>query len=77
MSGFSGIESVPGPQLPQIDFLNRFNGLISIFLYVLLHQTRKSNSMTDSVNPGSKPILQKKIRRNMLSMMKDLKLLPC
>ncbi|OMO71903.1 hypothetical protein COLO4_27931 [Corchorus olitorius] len=25
MSGFPGIESVPGPQLPQIDFLNRFN----------------------------------------------------
>ncbi|KAI9124796.1 hypothetical protein K1719_004123 [Acacia pycnantha] len=25
MSGFSGIESVPGPQLPQIDFLNRLN----------------------------------------------------
>ncbi|EOY01779.1 Uncharacterized protein TCM_011600 isoform 3, partial [Theobroma cacao] len=25
LSGFSGIESVPGPQLPQIDFLNRLN----------------------------------------------------
>ncbi|XP_021910296.1 uncharacterized protein LOC110824074 [Carica papaya] len=25
LSGFSGIESTPGPQLPQIDFLNRFN----------------------------------------------------
>ncbi|XP_010554296.1 PREDICTED: uncharacterized protein LOC104824066 [Tarenaya hassleriana] len=25
MSGFPGIESVPGPELPQIDFLNRFN----------------------------------------------------
>ncbi|XP_038889576.1 uncharacterized protein LOC120079457 [Benincasa hispida] len=25
LSGFSGIESVPGPELPQIDFLNRFN----------------------------------------------------
>ncbi|XP_054825794.1 uncharacterized protein LOC129323211 [Prosopis cineraria] len=25
MSGFSGIESIPGPQLPQIDFLNRLN----------------------------------------------------
>ncbi|XP_021299794.1 uncharacterized protein LOC110428313 [Herrania umbratica] len=25
LSGFSGIESVPGPQLPQIDFLHRFN----------------------------------------------------
>ncbi|XP_044493958.1 uncharacterized protein LOC123217199 [Mangifera indica] len=25
LSGFSGIESVPGPELPQFDFLNRFN----------------------------------------------------
>ncbi|KAL0336477.1 UNVERIFIED_CONTAM: hypothetical protein Sradi_4859600 [Sesamum radiatum] len=25
LSGLSGIESVPGPQLPQVDFLNRFN----------------------------------------------------
>ncbi|XWS23124.1 hypothetical protein CRYUN_Cryun29cG0094600 [Craigia yunnanensis] len=25
LSGFPGIESVPGPQLPEIDFLNRFN----------------------------------------------------
>lgn len=36
LSGFSGIESVPGPQLPQIDFLNRLNGLIlSNFLLIL------------------------------------------
>lgn len=26
LSGFPGIESVPGPQLPQIDFLTKFNG---------------------------------------------------
>ncbi|XP_015894971.2 uncharacterized protein LOC107428887 [Ziziphus jujuba] len=25
LSGFSGIESVPGPQLPQVDFLSRLN----------------------------------------------------
>ncbi|CBI27254.3 hypothetical protein VitviT2T_000069 [Vitis vinifera] len=25
LSGFSGIESVPGPELPQVDFLNKFN----------------------------------------------------
>uniref|UniRef100_A0A2P2J6Z8 Uncharacterized protein LOC105116656 isoform X2 n=1 Tax=Rhizophora mucronata TaxID=61149 RepID=A0A2P2J6Z8_RHIMU len=29
LSGFSGIESIPGPQLPQMDFLTRFNGLVS------------------------------------------------
>lgn len=28
LSGFPGIESVPGPKLPEIEFLNRFNGLI-------------------------------------------------
>ncbi|KAL7260728.1 hypothetical protein ACSBR1_006400 [Camellia fascicularis] len=26
LSGFSGLESMPGPELPQIEFLNRFNG---------------------------------------------------
>lgn len=26
LSGFGGIESIPGPDLPQIDFLNRWNG---------------------------------------------------
>lgn len=31
MSGFSGLESIPGPQIPQIDFLNRFNGLMLNF----------------------------------------------
>ncbi|KAJ3702811.1 hypothetical protein LUZ61_006516 [Rhynchospora tenuis] len=25
LSGFSGLESVPGPQLPKIDFLNKWN----------------------------------------------------
>ncbi|XP_008794050.2 uncharacterized protein LOC103710183 [Phoenix dactylifera] len=25
LSGFSGLESIPGPQLPQIDFLNKWN----------------------------------------------------
>ncbi|PPS17459.1 hypothetical protein GOBAR_AA03120 [Gossypium barbadense] len=25
LSGFPGIESIPGPQLPEIEFLNRFN----------------------------------------------------
>ncbi|OAY73694.1 hypothetical protein ACMD2_21030 [Ananas comosus] len=25
LSGFSGLESVPGPQLPQFDFLNKWN----------------------------------------------------
>ncbi|KAF5184274.1 hypothetical protein FRX31_026137 [Thalictrum thalictroides] len=25
LSGYTGLESIPGPQLPQIDFLNKFN----------------------------------------------------
>ena len=33
LSGTPGIESVPGPKLPEIDFLNRFNGLILDNLY--------------------------------------------
>lgn len=26
LSGFSGLESIPGPQLPEIDFLRKWNG---------------------------------------------------
>ncbi|THG08296.1 hypothetical protein TEA_019960 [Camellia sinensis var. sinensis] len=33
LSGFSGLESMPGPELPQIDFLNRFNGSVFTYLY--------------------------------------------
>lgn len=37
LSGIPGIKSVPGPQLPSIDFLNRFNGLTFMhMLYVLI-----------------------------------------
>lgn len=28
LSGFSGLESVPGPELPKIDSLTRFNGIV-------------------------------------------------
>lgn len=28
LSGSTGIESIPGPELPKLDFLNRFNGLL-------------------------------------------------
>lgn len=28
LSGFSGIESVPGPELPKMDFLSRWNGML-------------------------------------------------
>lgn len=33
LSGFSGLESVPGPELPQIDFLNRLNGMVLISFF--------------------------------------------
>lgn len=26
LSGFSGLESIPGPELPEIDFLKKWNG---------------------------------------------------
>lgn len=28
LSGSTGLESVPGPELPKVEFLDRFNGLI-------------------------------------------------
>lgn len=33
LSGFSGLESVPGPQLPEIDFLKKWNGTVLCNLY--------------------------------------------
>lgn len=32
LSGFSGIESVPGPELPRVEFLNRWNGNVHCLL---------------------------------------------
>lgn len=43
LSGSTGLESMPGPQLPQIDFLNRWNGLIlSISLTCILFGYHRS-----------------------------------
>lgn len=46
LSGFPGIESVPGPKLPEIEFLNRFNGLIFASFYFMI-----LNSVTLWLNP--------------------------
>ncbi|KZV16863.1 hypothetical protein F511_39147 [Dorcoceras hygrometricum] len=40
-SGFSGIESVPGPQLPSLDFLNRYNGMYCRFVGVSYMRNRQ------------------------------------
>ncbi|PKA49758.1 hypothetical protein AXF42_Ash004299 [Apostasia shenzhenica] len=43
LSGFSGLESVPAPQLPDIDFLKKWNGwFLSIHVYVLRFHLRFS-----------------------------------
>lgn len=43
LSGSTGLESMPGPQLPQMDFLNRWNGLIlSISLTCILFGYHRS-----------------------------------
>lgn len=42
LSGFPGLESVPGPELPKIDSLSRFNGITVYFLESLkyLHKVQ-------------------------------------
>uniref|UniRef100_A0A6N2NDV0 Uncharacterized protein n=1 Tax=Salix viminalis TaxID=40686 RepID=A0A6N2NDV0_SALVM len=59
MSGFSGIESVPGPQLPQIDFLNRFN-----------EENQKKYAETDEKFKSSR-ILKELLERSKLNKEKN------
>jgi len=76
MSGISGIEAIPGPQLPQIDFLKQLNGLnLNYYVFVLQHLgfcEISSVWMFDWTEIGFNFVLQKKTRRNMLRMMKEL-----
>ena len=72
LSGFSGIESVPGPQLPQIDFLNRFNGSIT-FKFIWRGQKRFNRSINLTFETG----VQKRTRRNTRKLMPDSNHLPC
>lgn len=73
LSGFSGLESVPGPQLPQFDFLNKWNGLRPAH-YLFYVQICSSLILSSSiVFRLSKRI----IRRSMLSSTRDSNLLPC
>lgn len=77
LSGFSGIESVPGPELPQVDFLNKFNGLVwssSLFIVSWIIQLILRNSKW---LPIFTLVLQKKTRRSMLNLTKDSSHLPC
>ncbi|GAB4829075.1 hypothetical protein Ancab_018737 [Ancistrocladus abbreviatus] len=52
LSGFSGIESVPGPQLPSLDFLNRFN-----------EENQKRYAENDA-RIGSSPIMKELLERS-------------
>ncbi|XP_022150299.1 uncharacterized protein LOC111018499 [Momordica charantia] len=59
LSGFSGIESVPGPQLPQIDFLNRFN-----------EENQKKYAESDARFKSS-PLLKELLERSKLNKEKN------
>lgn len=59
MSGFSGLESIPGPQLPQIDFLNRFN-----------EENQKKYAEADEKFKSS-PILKELLERSKLNKEKN------
>ncbi|XP_044491086.1 uncharacterized protein LOC123215093 isoform X2 [Mangifera indica] len=59
LSGFSGIESVPGPELPQIDFLNRFK-----------EENQKKYAENDARFKES-PLLKKLLGKSKLNKEKD------
>ncbi|XP_051122110.1 uncharacterized protein LOC127245326 [Andrographis paniculata] len=59
LSGFPGIESVPGPQLPQVDFLNRFN-----------EENQKMYAENDARFKDS-PLLKKLLERSKLNKEKN------
>ncbi|XP_061369699.1 uncharacterized protein LOC133312504 [Gastrolobium bilobum] len=61
MSGISGIESVPGPQLPPIDFLNRFN-----------EENQKKYAENDARFQSS-PLLKKLLEQSKLNKEKNRK----
>ncbi|KAE9595645.1 hypothetical protein Lal_00030437 [Lupinus albus] len=59
MSGISGIESIPGPELPQIDFLNRLN-----------EENQKKYAENDARFKSS-PLLQKLLEQSKLNKEKN------
>uniref|UniRef100_A0A2P2J702 Uncharacterized protein LOC105116656 isoform X1 n=1 Tax=Rhizophora mucronata TaxID=61149 RepID=A0A2P2J702_RHIMU len=59
LSGFSGIESIPGPQLPQMDFLTRFN-----------EENQKKYAEADARFKSS-PILKELLERSKLNKEKN------
>ncbi|TKY69614.1 hypothetical protein E2542_SST05892 [Spatholobus suberectus] len=61
MSGISGIESVPGPQLPQIDFLKRLN-----------EENQKKYAENDARFKSS-PLLKKLLEQSKLNKEKNRK----
>ncbi|CAN0896477.1 hypothetical protein LINGRAHAP2_LOCUS18517 [Linum grandiflorum] len=65
MSGFSGIESVPGPELPKMDFLTRFN------VYVADENQKKYAE--DDARFKSSPILKELLEKSKLNQEKNKK----
>ncbi|CAN1313918.1 hypothetical protein LINPERPRIM_LOCUS29129 [Linum perenne] len=61
MSGFSGIESVPGPELPKIDFLSRFNA------------ENQKKYAEDDARFKSSPILKELLEKSKLNLEKNKK----
>jgi hypothetical protein len=72
-----GIESVPGPKLPEIDFLNRFNGLILDNLYynISIENPWLMRQMTSYCS--SFPEENQRSRRSTRKMIQDSNHLPC
>jgi hypothetical protein len=77
LSGTPGIESVPGPKLPEIDFLNRFNGLILDNLYynISIENPWLMRQMTSYCS--SFPEENQRSRRSTRKMIQDSNHLPC
>ncbi|CAL5399351.1 unnamed protein product [Camellia sinensis] len=65
LSGFSGLESMPGPELPQIDFLNRFNDFAS-----LADENQKKYAEFDARFKES-PLLKKLLEQSKLNKEKN------
>ncbi|KAI8527542.1 hypothetical protein RHMOL_Rhmol12G0083300 [Rhododendron molle] len=71
LSGFPGIESVPGPELPKIEFLSRFNGLISTYLCEQLLEENQKKYAEDDARIKESPIVKKLLEQSKLNKEKN------
>ncbi|KAJ0095909.1 hypothetical protein Patl1_16736 [Pistacia atlantica] len=71
LSGLPGIESVPGPELPQIDFLNRFQRLdLPTFETPFAEENQKKYAENDARFKES-PLLKKLLEKSKLNKEKN------